>query len=104
MEYHYGVPRGTKKPGLRRVFNSIRSSGSSSYYRICRRATNLAFDENYKSNKISNLRNTMGTIIGMIAPHKVTFSVEITSISGIFRKPRRRALQTGITVPWDGTA
>lgn len=29
----------------------------------------------------------MGTIIGMIEPNKVAFSVEMTGINGIFRKP-----------------
>jgi hypothetical protein len=29
----------------------------------------------------------MGTIIGMIEPHKLAFSAEITAINGIFRKP-----------------
>ena len=29
----------------------------------------------------------MGTIIGMIEPHKVAFSVEMTAINGIFRVP-----------------
>lgn len=32
----------------------------------------------------------MGTIIGMIEPHKVTFSAEITAINGIFRKPPQK--------------
>lgn len=29
----------------------------------------------------------MGTIIGMIEPNKVAFSIEMTGINGIFRKP-----------------
>lgn len=29
----------------------------------------------------------MGTVIGMIEPHKMAFSVEMTGINGIFRMP-----------------
>jgi hypothetical protein len=29
----------------------------------------------------------MGTIIGMIEPDKVAFSVKMTALNGIFRKP-----------------
>lgn len=29
----------------------------------------------------------MGAVIGMIEPHKVAFSVEMTGINGIFRMP-----------------
>jgi hypothetical protein len=37
----------------------------------------------------------MGTIIGMIEPHKMAFSVEMTAISVIFRKPLNRAADFG---------
>ena len=36
----------------------------------------------------------MGTIIGMIEPHKVAFFVKMTAINGIFRKPLKRAARS----------
>lgn len=36
----------------------------------------------------------MGAIIGMIEPHKVAFSVEMTAISVIFGMPLKRAARS----------
>ena len=41
----------------------------------------------------------MGAIIGMIEPHKVAFSAEITAINGIFRKPPQRGTTKGNNRP-----
>ena len=40
------------------------------------------------------LTRELGTIIGMIEPHKMAFSVEVTAIKGIFRKPLKRAARS----------
>lgn len=37
----------------------------------------------------------MGTIIGMIEPHKVAFVVKMTAINGIFRKPPQNGTTNG---------
>lgn len=37
----------------------------------------------------------MGAIIGMVEPHKVAFSAEITAINGIFRKPPQKGTTNG---------
>ena len=39
----------------------------------------------------------MGAIIGMVEPHKVAFSAEITAINGIFRKPPQKGTTNGDT-------
>ena len=45
----------------------------------------------------------MGTVIDMFEPDKVAFSFKMTALNGIFRKTRRRALQTKVTATWRGS-